>query len=42
MTCCNALASVVNELALKQHRTVDINLQPLDIKQLVVVSVVFF
>jgi len=27
MTCCNALASVVNELALKQHRTVDINLQ---------------
>lgn len=27
MTCCNAFGSVVNELALKQHRTVDINLQ---------------
>lgn len=27
MTCCNALGSVVNELALKQHRMVDINVQ---------------
>lgn len=27
MTCCNALGSVLNELALKQHRSVDLNVQ---------------